>query len=159
VTAASSFPLSARVAVAGSRHGSPWSPVPLVGAVLAAGGQLVVGCAPGVDQSVRLADPGAVVLRARELFPDLPPAAAFARRTRAVVRMADQLAVFPAAEGLGPGSALALDTALELSRPVWLAGPCLPAGLPPVATGSGWQPLALAGVAGWLWLPSQPLLF
>jgi hypothetical protein len=149
---AAPFPLSARVAVAGSRHGSPWSPVPLALEILAAGGQLVTGCAPGVDQSVRLAAAGAaVVLRARELYPDLPVPAALARRTCAVVRMADQLAVFPAAEGLGPGSALALSVALELHRPVWVAGPR--------PTGSGWQPLTLAGVPGWLCAPSQPALF
>jgi hypothetical protein len=145
--------LGGPVAFAGSRHGSPWSPVPAVAAVLAAGGVPVVGCASGVDQTVRLAaGSSGVVLRAAELYPHLPVQAALAERTRRVVSCAHTLAVFPGRGGaIGPGSALAIRTALELGLPVWVAGPR------PV--GSGWRPLTLAGVSGWLRVSSQPPLF
>lgn len=53
------LPLSEVVAFAGSRHGSPWHPGPVVAAVLGAGGVVRVGCARGVDHSVRSAAGGA----------------------------------------------------------------------------------------------------
>lgn len=147
------FPLAGVVAFAGSRHGTPYHPAPLVAAVLGAGGVVRVGCARGVDQSVVRAAAGrAVVIRAAQ-----PTAADLAARTRAVVAGASALAVFPPSGGalaLGPGSALALSVALELALPVWVAGKARPLGL-------AWSPLELVGCPGWLCLPAhtQPALF
>jgi len=99
------FPLSGVVAFAGSRHGSPFPVAPLVSAVLAAGGSVRVGCAPGVDAVVRSCCLLAVVVRASS-FPG-PPRARLAARTRVVVAGASALCVFPPAGGaLGPGSSL-----------------------------------------------------
>ena len=47
------LPLEGIVAFAGSRYGSPFGVPSAVGAVLAAGGSVRVGCARGVDQCVR----------------------------------------------------------------------------------------------------------
>ena len=149
--AALSFPLSGVVAFAGSRHGSPYPVVPVISAVLAAGGSVRVGCARGVDQSVRTAAPTAAVISALQ-FSALPPRAALARRTMTVVYHASALCLFPPASGvLGPGSTVALNTALNLFLPIWCAGVA--------PTSSNWQPHTLCGVSGWLWLPSQASLF
>lgn len=116
------FPLSGVVAFAGSRHGSPFPVAPVVSAVLAAGGSVRVGCAPGVDAAVRSYCPSAVVLRASSFSG--PPRARLAARTRAVVAGADALVVLPPAGGtLGPGSSLAGREALRRGLSVWCAGP------------------------------------
>ena len=147
--------LSGLVAVAGSRRGSPWSPAPVLALVRSSGGRVRVGDAAGVDAAVRALCPGALVLAARS-FPG-PPRAALARRTRAVVLgppPADVLLVFPPAGGapaLGPGSSLAVRTALLAGLPVWVAGE-------PRPSGSFWRPLPLAGVHGWLHPPRPRLL-
>jgi hypothetical protein len=150
------LPLSGVVAVAGSRHGSPWPAAPVVALVLASGGVVRVGDQRGVDAVVRLASPSAVVVEASS-FPG-PPKAKLAQRTRAVVLggpgvgpRASCLLVFPPVGGapaLGPGSALALRLALEAALPVWVAGE-------PRPSGPGWVPLALAGVPGWALPPAQ----
>jgi len=145
-------PLSGPVAVVGSRHGSPWPVAPVVRAILAAGGVVRTGCAPGVDAAARAAAPGAVVVSASApQFAGLPRPVALAARTRAVVAGALALVVFPPASGvLGPGSALAVSCALERFIPVWVAGSW---------PGAGWQACTLAGVPGWLLTPAQPALF
>lgn len=149
------LPLSGLVAVAGSRHGSPWPVEPVLSAVAAAGGRVRVGDAQGVDAAVRAAFPGAEVVRARG-FPGLPKVA-LARRTRAVVLgppLADALLVFPPEGGapeLGPGSSLALETALKAGLPVWVAGE-------PRPFGAGWRPHPVGGVVGWVY-PAQQRLF
>jgi hypothetical protein len=143
------FSLGIPVAFVGSRYGSPVAVAPVVQAVMAAGGSVRVGCAPGVDAAVRAACPTAVVFRAASFGG--PPAAALAARTRAVVAGAGALVLFPPATGqLGPGSALALRCALDAGLPVWCAGFA--------PTSSDWQPLALAGVAGFF-LAAPPSLF
>lgn len=145
--------LAGPVAFAGSRFGSPFPVAPAVGAVLAAGGVVRVGCARGVDRAVRAAAGPAALVVSASAWSALPPAAALAARTRAVVAGAGALLVFPPASGvLGPGSALALACALERGLPVWAAGPRCPAG-------RGWVPSPLAGVAGFLRPPAQPALF
>ncbi len=145
--------LSGSVAFAGSRYGSPWAVAPVVAAVLSAGGSVRVGCARGVDLSVRVAAGASAVVVAASAWSYLPPRVALSVRTRAVVSGASALVVFPPVSGvLGPGSALALSTALELGLPVWVAGSARPAG-------SGWSPLALAGVPGFECVPAQPCLF
>jgi len=148
-----SFPLATTVAFAGSRHGSPYPVQPVVAAVLNSGGSVRVGCAAGVDSAVRLAAPGAVVLSASSVgFSHLPPVAALAARTVAVVSAATALCIFPPASGvLGPGSSLALSTAFRLSIPIWLAGPVSP-------QGANWSAHSIASVQGWLHYP-QPTLF
>lgn len=142
------FPLSGVVAFAGSRHGSPFPVAPLVSAVLAAGGSVRVGCAPGVDAVVRSCCLLAVVVRASS-FPG-PPRARLAARTR-VVAGASALCVFPPAGGsLGPGSSLAIRCALSAGLPVWCAGP-----RPSVPV--SWSSLRLAGVPGFVYLPAPSL--
>ena len=76
--------LSGVVAFAGSRHGSPFPVVPVVLAVLAAGGCIRVGCARGVDTAVRAVVPNAVTLEAKN-FPGVA-AVQLAARTRVVLR-------------------------------------------------------------------------
>ena len=143
------FPLSGAVAFAGSRRGSSSPVAPVVHAVLAAGGSVRVGCAPGVDAAVRFCCPSALVLRA-SAFPG-PPRARLAARTRAVVSVADALCVFPPAGGvLGPGSSLAVREALRRGLPVWCAGP-----RPSVS--ASWSPLRVAGVTGFVCLPAPSL--
>lgn len=145
----SSFPLGGVVAFAGSRSGSPFRVSPVVSAVLSAGGAVRVGCAPGVDASVRVACPSAVVLRASSFSG--PPRARLAARTRMVVAGASALCVFPPSSGtLGPGSSLAVREALRRDLPVWCAG------LPPSVLAS-WAPLRLAGVPGFVCLPAPSL--
>ncbi|RTH26025.1 hypothetical protein CSW38_06765 [Thermus scotoductus] len=155
------FPPSGVVAVAGSRHGSPWPVSPVVQLVVASGGVVRVGDQRGVDAAVRAACPSAVVVRAGQ-FPG-PPAARLHQRTRAVVlghpRLglppASVLVVFPPVGGapaLGPGSSLALRLAVGAGLPVWVAGDPRPAG-------PGWAPLSLAGVPGWVLYPVQSQLF
>lgn len=146
----SSFPLGGAVAFAGSRYGSPFPVAPVVSAVLSAGGSVRVGCATGVDAAVRSRCPSAVVLRASSFSG--PLRARLAARTRAVVAGASALCVFPPAGGaLGPGSALAVREALRNGLPVWCAGPRH-------SIGVFWSPLRLAGVPGFVCLPS-PALF
>lgn len=145
----SPFPLGGAVAFAGSRSGSPFPVAPVISAVLSAGGSVRVGCAPGVDASVRAVCPSAVVLRASS-FPG-PPRARLAARTRAVVAGASALVVLPPAFGpLGPGSSLAVREALRRGLPVWCAGPR-------PAVPASWSPLSLAGVAGFVSLPAPSL--
>ena len=117
------LPLGDTVAFAGSRYGSPFSVTVAVEAVLAAGGSIRVGCARGVDQCVRslVPDSSLVVISASELA-HLPKRAALAVRTRAVVSGAQCLLAFPSANGLGKGTNLAINTALEIVLPVWVAG-------------------------------------
>lgn len=149
------------MAVAGSRHGSPWPVAPVLRLVAASGGSVRVGCAAGVDAAVRAACPSVVAVRAASFGG--PPAARLTRRTRAVVLgsaslglpRASALLVFPPAGGapaLGPGSSLALRLALSGGLAVWVAGPPRPAG-------PGWQKRALAGVPGWWLEPVQVALF
>ena len=134
------LPLSGVVAFAGSRYGSPFPVLPVVSAVLAAGGVVRVGCARGVDAAVRAVAPNAVTLEAQN-FPGVA-AVQLAARTRAVVSGAHALALFPPASGvLGPGSTLALECALNASIPVWVAGDRAPS--------SAWSACILAGVPGW----------
>lgn len=150
------FPLS-RVAIVGSRYGSPYRPGQLARYVVAAGGQVITGCASGVDSAAAAAagaamqqvhaSPSALrVIHAATRHPrDL------AARTRQVVAAAAAVAVFPPAGGaaaLGPGSLLALGLAQRQRVPVFVAGPVAP------TTGTGWQPGIVAGVAGWLWFPA-----
>ena len=143
------FPLSGVVAFSGSRHGSPFPVAPVVSAVLSSGGSVRVGCAAGVDATVRSCCPLAVVVRASS-FPG-PPRARLAARTRAVVAGASALCVFPPAGGsLGPGSSLALRYALSTGLAVWCAGP-----RPSVP--ASWSPLRLAGVPGFVYLPAPSL--
>lgn len=141
------------VALAGSRYGSPFSVPAVVAGVLTAGGSVRVGCARGVDQCVRslVPSPSLVVVSVSE-FAHLPVRAALATRTRAIVSGAQCLLAFPAASGLGKGTNLAINTALELVLPVWVAGPNCPVGI-------GWTPYTLFGVLGWLCNPSQASLF
>jgi hypothetical protein len=95
------FPLSAVVAFAGSRHGSPFPMAPVVSAVLSSGGSVHVGCAPGVDAAVRKCCLSAAVVRVSS-YPG-PPLARLAARTRVVVAEASALCVFPPAGGPIPG--------------------------------------------------------
>ena len=143
------LPLSGVVAFAGSRHGSPYPVAPVVQAVLEAGGSVRVGCARGVDAAVRAACPHAVVLQAQH-FQGIATAQLVAR-TRAVVAGAQALAIFPPGSGvLGPGTSLALQTALDSGLPVWCAGDHTPS--------LAWSGFKLAGVAGWFFGP-PPTLF
>jgi predicted Rossmann fold nucleotide-binding protein DprA/Smf involved in DNA uptake len=170
------FPLSAPVAVVGSRYGSPFGVGQVAAAVVAAGGSVVTGCAAGVDSAAAAAASVAAGVRPARL---LPPAylalsalprvlvcratsrqpAALATRTRYVIAFASAVAVFPPAGGaaaFGPGSLLVLRLAQSRGVPVFVAGPSAP------AVGAGWQAGAVAGVAGWLWfvpLPAQARLF
>jgi hypothetical protein len=143
------FPLSGAVAVVGSRHGSPYPVAPVVAAILASGGSVRTGCARGVDSLAASLAPGCVVLRA-SAFPASNFAGSLALRTRAVVRGASAVCVFPSAGGIGSGSALAISTALSCGLPVFVAGVCPSAGT--------WQPCTVAGVAGWCAV-LQPVLF
>ena len=134
------LPLAGVVAFAGSRHGSPFPVLPVVSAVLEAGGSIRVGCACGVDAAVRAVAPNAVMLEAQN-FPGVA-AVQLAARTRAVVSGAHALVLFPPVSGVfGPGSTLALEYALKASIPVWVAGDRAPS--------SAWSVLDLAGVPGW----------
>lgn len=143
------FPLSGIVAVAGSRHGSPFPVAPVVRAVLAAGGSVRVGCASGAPATVRSCCLSAVVLRASSFSGS--PRARLAARTRAVVAGADVLVVLPPAGGtLGPGSSLAVREALRRGLSVWCAGP-----RPSVP--AYWQPQSLAGAPGSVCLPARSL--
>ena len=147
------FSLAGSVAFAGSRYGSPWAVAPVVASVLAAGGSVRVGCARGVDLSVRVCAGASAVVVSASAWSHLPPRAALSVRTRAVVSGASALLVFPPASGvLGPGSALALSVALELGLPVWVAGSLSPAGL-------SWVASPVAGVPGFVCVPAQPSLF
>ncbi len=130
------------VAFSGSRYGSPFGIGSVVSGVLAAGGFVRVGCARGVDACVRELVPSSrlFVVSASE-FSGLPVSAALAVRTRAV-----------AGGILGKGTELAVSVALELSLPVWAAGPVCPIGI-------GWKSCELFGVAGWLCMPLQVGLF
>ena len=150
----SSLPLGGIVAFAGSRYGSPFGVPAVISGVLGAGGFIRVGCARGVDQSVRELTPSTslVVISASE-FSHLPIRVALAVRTKAVVSGAQCLLAFPATAGtLGKGTGLAVTTALELGLPVWVAGPVCP-------VGAGWEPCGLFGVEGWVSIPSQTRLF
>ena len=126
----------------------------VISGVLAAGGSVRVGCARGVDACVRSLVPcsSLVVVSASE-FSGLSVSAALAVRTRAVVSGSQCLLAFPAASGvLGKGTGLAVSTALELSLPVWVAGPICPIGI-------GWKSWELFGISGWLCIPLQLGLF
>ena len=149
------LPLEGIVAFAGSRYGSPFGVPAAVGAVLAAGGSLRVGCVRGVDQCVRTLVPNphlVVVSTSDSEFSHLPVKAALVMRTRAIVKNAHCLLAFPAASGLGKGTNLAINTALELVLPIWVAGFNSP-------TGKGWTPHFLFNVSGWLYIPCQTRLF
>lgn len=151
---AAPFSLSGVVAFGGSRFGSPVDPAPFVGAVAAAGGVVRVGCARGVDSAVAAAAPAPVVVAASApQFQHLPPAAALAARTRAVVLGSSGLVIFAPASGvLGRGSSLAVATAREVGVPVWVCSP-----LPPC--GSGWVRSCWLGVSGWCLVSPQGALF
>lgn len=147
------FPLSVSIAIVGSRHGSPFGVSQFARAVATAGGQVVTGCARGVDSAAAAAAAAAgrpaTIYRAASQSP-----AALATRTRLVVSAAAAVAVFPPAGGaaaLGPGSALALRLALRRGVPVFVAGPSAPAG-------AGWSAATVAGVSGWVFV-GQPSLF
>jgi hypothetical protein len=136
--------LSGCIAFAGSRHGSLVPVAPVVNAVLASGGSIRVGCARGVDHAVRTLAPNAHVTHAASHHPY-----ALAARTVAVVSGASALVVFPPASGvLGPGSTLAIKTAVAAFMPVWVGGSVCP-GV------SGWVRSSLAGVPGWYFAPPQ----
>lgn len=156
MTTAAAFPLAAAVAVVGSRHGSPYPVAQFAAAVVQAGGQVVTGCARGVDtaaaSAAARAGRPATIYRAASFTPQ-----ALATRTRHVITAAAAVAVFPPAGGqLGPGSSLALSLAL---RRVWagvavfVAGPIAPAPVLYQPPGQ-WVPAAVAGVPGWLWSPA-----
>ena len=150
----SHLPLGGIVAFAGSRYGSPFGVSSVVSGVLAAGGFVRVGCARGVDACVRsLVPTSRLEIVSISDYSHLPIQAALATRTRAVVSSSQCLLAFPAAGGiLGKGTGLAVSVALELSLPVWLAGPVCPIGI-------GWKPWGLFGVDGWLYMPLQIGLF
>ena len=150
----SHLPLGGTAAFAGSRHGSPFGVPAVVSGVLAAGGFVRVGCARGVDACVRsLVPTSQLEVVSISDYSHLPTRVALATRTKAVVSGAQCLLAFPPVGGvLGKGTELAISTALELSLPVWFAGPICPVGL-------GWKSLELFGVDGWLYMPSQPSLF
>jgi hypothetical protein len=145
------FPLSAAVAVVGSRHGSPFGVAQFAAAVIQSGGSVITGCAPGVDSAAVAAAAAAgrpaSVFRSASFAPrDL------ATRTRLVIHAAAAVAVFPPASGeLGPGSALALRLALARRVPVFVAGAVAPA--------VGWQPVTVAGVRGWASVSAVQSLF
>lgn len=151
---AAPFSLSAVVAFGGSRFGSPVDPAPFVAAVAAAGGVVRVGCARGVDRAVRRAAPDPVVVSATApQFAQLPPAAALAARTRAVVLGSSGLVVFAPVSGvLGRGSFLAVTVAREAGVPVWVASPAPPLGV-------GWVRFSWLGVSGWRLVSPQGALF
>lgn len=140
------FSLSGVVAFAGSRHGSFIPVAPVVAAVATAGGSVRVGCARGVDHAVRTLAPLAHVVHTTSHHPR-----ALATRTVSVVRGASALVVFPPANGvLGPGSQLAVNTAVAALMPCWVAGSVCPAGC-------GWVRASVAGLAGWYFPPPQSL--
>lgn len=143
------FPLSAVVAFAGSRYGSAYPVAPVVAAVLAAGGSIRVGCAKGVDQAVRQADPTAHIIQAKTFGYGKY---SFAKRTKVVVSQANALILYPPeTNNLGLGSTLALNTALALNLPIWQAGPNPPA--------NHWQPYTIAKQTGYLLLPNKNAIF
>ena len=152
------FPLSARVAVVGSRQGSPFGVAQFVGGILAAGGVVATGCAAGVDTAAltAVAQAGQPFTTVRagvpvpaghvQVLAQAGSPQALAIRTRFVVSSALACAVFPPVGGtaaLGPGSVLALRVALSLGLPIFYAGPTAP----PAA---GFRRATVAGVAGWL---------
>lgn len=146
-----SFPLACIVAIAGSRYGSPYPIAPVVNAIHQAGGSIRVGCAKGVDQAVRKLDPSCMVVSVHGYLP-AKYSAALALRTRAVIEKAHSLILYPpASNSLGPGSYLALSTAIEHTLPVFCAG------IKP--TKANWQPYMLAGVSGFVLVPQQNTLF
>ncbi len=148
------FSLSARVAVVGSRHGSPFPVARFARAVVAAGGSVVSGCASGVDAAALSAVSGVVSVAAGSALPASGSVrlvaasrqpAALGQRTSCVVAAACAVAVFPPASGeFGPGSLLALRLALRAGLPVFAAGRAAP------PLGSGWVAATVAGVSGWL---------
>ncbi len=149
-----SLPLRGVVAFAGSRHGSPFGVPVLVSGVLAAEGSVRVGCAQGVDACVRsLVPSSSLAVVSVSDYSHLPIRVALASRTRAVVSGSQCLLAFPPVGGvLGKGTGLAVNVALELSLPVWVAGPVCPIGI-------GWKSLELFGIVGWLCIPLQVGLF
>lgn len=155
LVAAPAFSLVGPVAVAGSRHGSPWSGA-VVRAVAASGCAVRTGCARGVDQCARSVVPASrlvVVSASAPAFAGLPPARALAARTRSVVSGAACLVACPGSSGaLGRGTGLAVSTAVGLGLPVFVAGPVRP-------TGSGWSAASLGGVSGWAFFSNQLSLF
>lgn len=139
------------VAVAGSRHGTPYAVAPVLAALVSAGVIVRTGCARGVDALARAGVPcGQLCVLDAQDFKGANFAQQLANRTVAVVMGAGALVVFPGADGIGRGSALAIATALRVGLPCWVAGVA--------PSGHGWQPLALAGVAGWACVP-PPSLF
>jgi hypothetical protein len=135
--------MSALVGFSGSRSFGPASPgfalVPgLVSSVLAGGRAVAVGCAPGLDACVRAACPSAVVFRA-SFVGGLPPAAALALRSAALVR---------AVASSGPGAGF-------VAFPVTPCPPGLsPSSLPSACfSGSGSGTWASAAFAAGLGLP------
>ena len=141
--------------------------VGVVGAVLASGRSVAVGCAGGADAFVRLAAPGAVVFSASSFGSGR---SAFAARSVALVRAVaaggpgSGFVVFPAAPcpsgllpsssssscfcGLGSGSWASAAFAAGLGLPV-VVFPCGFSALPPWGA---WRPAAPAGVwaRGWV---------
>lgn len=142
------------VAVVGSRHGSPFGVSTVCYSLVGSGCSLVTGCAAGVDRTVRASVPSARVISAMSFVRrGLPVTVALAARTRAVVQQSKAVCIFPPASGnLGTGSSLALQTALVMGLPVWVAGPVAPTRL-------GWQPLTIAGVSGWFFSAGLNSLF
>ena len=151
---ATHLPLGGVVAFAGSRYGSPFGVPAVVSGTLAAGGFVRVGCARGVDACVRGFVPcSSLVVVSVSDFSHLPIRAALASRTQAVVSGSQCLLAFPLSNGvLGKGTAIAVNTALKLGLPVWVAGPVCPVGF-------GWKSSGLFGVSGWLCSSFQTGLF
>ncbi|WP_295814401.1 hypothetical protein [uncultured Deinococcus sp.] len=151
------FPLGGAVAIVGSRHGSPYGVAAFAQFVICGGGQVITGCAPGVDHAAAAAA-GAAMQAAHAHPASLQivraqggQAWALARRTHDVVRRAVCVAIFPPAGGvLGPGSALALRLAQARGLAVFVAGPHAPA--------PDWQAFKVGSVSGWLW-PAVVRLF
>lgn len=166
------------VGFCGSRSLSP-AAAPLVaavvGAVVASGRGVAVGCAAGADQLVRAAAPSARVWSAAS-FADLPRPAALAQRSVAMVSAVAAsgpgagLVAFPAAPcpaglapsrswrscGSGTWSSAALAAGLGVAVVVFPVGwPWAP----PAWPGGSWAPAAAAGVwaQGWRWVPAQQL--
>ena len=126
----------------------------VISGVLAAGGFVRVGCARGVDACVREIVPSSrLAVVSVSDYSHLPIRVALTTRTHSVVSGSQCLLAFPLSSGvLGKGTAIAVSTALELSLPVWVAGPVCPVGF-------GWKSLELFGTAGWLCMPLQVGLF
>lgn len=161
----------ALVGVVGSRSVAPSGVAPCVRGLVAAGHQLVTGCAAGVDSAVRAAAPGCVVVRAAG-----PAGWQLAARTRSLVALlaaspGSRLVAWPSgacpavcapgsASAGGAGTWLAVALAVSAGVPVLVV---LPAGVAaPAWPGGAWAPAAACGpwAAAVTWQPGavQPAL-